>query len=361
MKKYNVSDINKNMGERLVMFQLMKYKNFDVDYVDYVGADLIAIDRENNKKYAISVKTKNHETDGHSCSLFKTKDAEHLRQFAESMSCGDTVIPIVAYVIVKLDNSVCTFFISLDDLDELREEGEIIKYSIKDSGYLFVYGNQSNPDNLSTDKGKEKNRELDKIIFERVLNEKRISHIVTTLNSMRLGDFESFSQTHSQLTQGMDNAQQGDFGENYITWRAKDFGLRAYLIKGEGVDVILQSIKDKEKRYAVSVKTFSKEIKDGYEFENTNVKHLEEYSAKWNMTPVVSLLFVVKTDNIKTVYNFNMKLEYIKVCALNEDIDWVNCCKGAKNTGGFRFKWDQEIIQKLKEDQNIVFTKIIIE
>lgn len=360
--KYNAQDITKHMGERLVMFQLMKYRNWEVDYVDYVGADLIAIDREKNQKYAISVKTKNHETDGHSCSLFKNKDAKKLREFAADMSDSNPMIPVVAYVIVKLDGTICTFLINLDDLDEMRNEGKMVKSG--NGGYLFIYGNQNHPNNVKTQKGRERNLKLDAENFEKVLNEQRISHIVTSLQSVRMDNnlYKSWNWNEYNLDEEMYSIQQGSFGERYIIWRARDYGMRAYAINTVGVDVVLQEIGNKNNKYAVSIKTFSKKIKDGYEFEAKNVEHLKEYSSKWRMTPLVSLVFIIYNgDKSRTIYNINMKLDYIERKAVDNNIRWIKCCKGKKNLGGYRFKWDKKLLEELKNDKDIVFTKMVIE
>ena len=360
MRNYNVNDITKAMGERLVIFWLMKYLNWDADYVDYVGADIIAIDRVNNKKYAISVKTKNHETDGHSCSLFTTNDAEHLREFASEISNGECpCIPVVAYVIVKLDRTMCMFLITLDDMEALKNEGEIIRDGKK--GYLFVYGNQHNPDKCTTEKGKAENRELDKVIFSKVLKEKRIYHVVEKLESISDGfipEKDNIENTHS-LKKEMYGNQQGDFGESLVVYNARKKGMRAFLIKGEGVDVILQKISDK-KIYAVSVKTFSKEFDDGYEFERSNVEKLREYSEKWGFTPLVSAIFVIRVGSTKEVFCYTMRLDYIAECA-KEKGGWIKECKGEKNAGGYRFVWNEEWLKKLKESKDILFDKIVIE
>ena len=55
-EKDNKTAITQNMGERLTMFHLYHYLGWDVEYVDYVGADIIALDRRKNKQYAVSVK-----------------------------------------------------------------------------------------------------------------------------------------------------------------------------------------------------------------------------------------------------------------------------------------------------------------
>lgn len=48
-EKDNKNQIAQHMGERLTMFHLYHYLGWDVEYVDYVGADIIAIDRLNKK------------------------------------------------------------------------------------------------------------------------------------------------------------------------------------------------------------------------------------------------------------------------------------------------------------------------
>lgn len=366
----NLSDITKNMGERLVMFQLMKYKKWDVDFVDYVGADLIALDKEKGVKYAISVKTKNHETDGHTCSLFTDKDAEYLREFAADMSDNNSVmIPLVAFVIIKLDGTICTFIVNLDDLDDLRNEGDIVKYSSKD-GYYLIYGSSSNPNNLRTERGRENYEINDKEKFGKVLFEKRISHIISHLTDINISEssydfFREWDTTNYTLTNEMRNKQQGDFGENYLTWRARDFNMRAFLVKSEGADIVLQNIKHKDKKYAVSVKTFTKTMNnDGYEFEKKNVIHLKNYAKKWGMTPIFSLIIIINENNIKKViYNINMTLEYLEKSANDNKINWINNCKGTNNSGGYRITWNDlnDLSENLNNNKEVLVTKMTIE
>lgn len=47
-----------DFGEQLVMFVLGQLKNCTVALIDHVGADVIAVDRNTNRKFAISVKTR---------------------------------------------------------------------------------------------------------------------------------------------------------------------------------------------------------------------------------------------------------------------------------------------------------------
>lgn len=44
-EKSNTEKITQNMGERMTMFFLHQYLGWEVEYVDYVGADLIALDK----------------------------------------------------------------------------------------------------------------------------------------------------------------------------------------------------------------------------------------------------------------------------------------------------------------------------
>lgn len=370
MKKENEIpvEITKTMGETLVMFQLSKYGGVEVNYVDSTGADLIAIDLEDQtRRYAISVKTRNHKSDGHSCSSFRFEDEVYLKKFAANMSYDKVkMVPIVAYVVIRLDGAVCTFFINLDDLVEMSKESKIIKVG-KNNNYLFVYGNQGNPSNCKSTKGKEKSISRDKAIFDTVLKENRIKHIVLPLtdNSVMIKDKSEFKKLYKDWDYSkdellskeyMENKHQGDFGEKYIVWRAKDYGLRAYHVNTVGVDVLLQDKEFKEKIYAISVKTFTKAKKNSYTFEIKNVDNLTQYAELWGFTPVVAMNFIIEKENKKILYNINMELSYFKKIAIKQNK------RNTEVVRGYRIKWNnEEELEKFKEDSSIIFTKMTIE
>lgn len=171
-------ELTQKMGTALLLFQLENYKDWDVEPSNDKHGFLIATNRNSSQKYAILVRTRNHEKDGHSCSSFTYEDAKKLRDFA-----GNNLIPMIAYVIVKADKTICTFLIKLDDLDAMQDESIIIKESEDKKHYLFVYGNQNHPSKVTTDSGKIKNLEHDHDIFEKVLKEERILHIVMSADS----------------------------------------------------------------------------------------------------------------------------------------------------------------------------------
>lgn len=359
MAKYNVADITKHMGERLVMFYLMKYLDWEVDYVDYVGADLIAIEKSTQHKFAISVKTKNHETDGHSCSLFTHGDARKLKEFASEISTDDEcVVPLVAFVIIKLDGTVCVFVANLKDLEEMAEENLI--FEKKENNYLFVYGNQNNPKNCKTEKGYNDNLKKDREIFENVLKERRITHIIDNPKDVYVGNlYGAWDWKEYCLEKEMHNAHQGDFGEQYIAWYAEKYGMRSFVVKTEGVDVVLQNKLTKE-MYAVSVKTFSKDQDAGYEFEKGNIDKLNDYATKWGMKPIVSLLFVVEEEEKTKVYNLNIPLTYLEECASDSNNKLINYCKGKNNYGGIRLKKHLEVFEKMSTDSKVRVSQIEI-
>ena len=80
-----------DFGEQLVMFIIGRLYEHRVAYVDHVGADLIATDKD-QKKYAISVKSRVFTTDGPQ-QPFDESQQDKLRDFADSFG----LIPAVAF------------------------------------------------------------------------------------------------------------------------------------------------------------------------------------------------------------------------------------------------------------------------
>ncbi len=107
-----------DFGEQLVMFLVGRVYEHRVAYVDHVGADIIATDKE-GKKYAISVKTRVFNTDGPQ-HPFEYNQQKKLRDFAESFD----LIPAIAFVCIdeiscEKDINIDTYIIELDDLVKL--------------------------------------------------------------------------------------------------------------------------------------------------------------------------------------------------------------------------------------------------
>lgn len=352
-KKININTITQNMGERLIAAQLTEYKNWEVEYVNYVGADLIALDKKTNRRYAISVKTRRHKNDSDSCSLFKDKDARKLREFSASFSReADVVIPIVAYVVVKKDGTLCSFIINLDDLDDMREERNngIVKYKLlhkkgtldahEEKNYLFTYGREQ---------------------LESIKKEKRICYIIRHLDSnninMKNEMYREWETKEFNLKDNFYNIQQGNFGENYILWLSKYYNMHSFLIQTEGVDIISVDRNSRNNQYAVSVKTFTKKPSKKkntirYTFEQKNVNKLREFCSvqRWNMVPIVSVNFVIedKFQGPRKIININTKLDYLEYLGTEKNSFIESSEKGIK------YILDIERIDELKKDTNLL-------
>lgn len=121
MKKQNDERLSKQLGdfgEQLVMFIIGRLYEHRVAYVDHVGADLIATDG-NQKKYAISVKSRVFTSDGPQ-QPFDEEQQTKLREFAESFG----LIPAVAFVCIDKINmyndiNIDVYIIELDDFVKL--------------------------------------------------------------------------------------------------------------------------------------------------------------------------------------------------------------------------------------------------
>lgn len=356
-RKVNINSITQNMGERLIAAQLSEYKGWEVEYVDYVGADLLALDPKTKNRYAISVKTRRHKKDGDSCSLFKDKDAKKLREFAASISRENNIaIPIVAYVVVKQDYSLCSFIINLDDLDAMREEqdNEIVKYKLlhkkgtldahEERDYQFTYGKEQ---------------------LRSIKADERICYIIRHLEpeniNMKNELYKEWDDKGLFLEKDYCDNQQGDFGENYVLWLSKYYNMYSFWVKTEGVDIISVDRSNRDKQYAVSVKTFTRKITKKtstirYTFEQKNIKKLRKFSdeSRWNMVPVVSVNFLIE-DKYRAplkIININATLDYLEYLGNKED----SIIKSS--AAGITFILDIAHIAEIKKDQNLLVKEI---
>ena len=110
-----------DFGEQLVMFIIGRLYEHRVAYVDHVGADLIATDKD-QKKYAISVKSRVFTTDGPQ-QPFDENQQDKLRDFADSFG----LIPTVAFVCIdKIKNdadfNIDVYIIELDDFIKMANK-----------------------------------------------------------------------------------------------------------------------------------------------------------------------------------------------------------------------------------------------
>lgn len=118
-----------DFGEQLVMFIIGRLYEHRVAYVDHVGADLIVTDK-NQKKYAISVKSRVFTTDGPQFE-FDNDQQTKLREFANSFE----LIPAVAFVCIDpidiyKDINIDVYIIELDDFVKLANNIKGVTHTV---------------------------------------------------------------------------------------------------------------------------------------------------------------------------------------------------------------------------------------
>lgn len=368
-RRYNNTAINKNFGEYLIMFQLMAYRGWDVENVDYVGADLIAIDTNATpkKRYAIQVKMRHFVTDGESNQSFTFDSEDKLRKFANSMSTEhDKMIPIVAFVNVNHDQSINTFLINLDDLSEMRRNDEIGEVAKKHhSGIYYPYGYSCNSKTHLYElmanpkvtcyryRPEFVNRPLDREIVD-----EKLDYIEEYALRFRA---KKPSEEHDKI-------QKGTFGEWYYMIKSVASGMHPFLIQSIGADILEVDPNHKDNTCAISVKTFSKKEDDSYNFEKSNADKLIAFCNKWGLQRKrVALQFLIYREKKDTdgknvneyylMYNFTMDLDYL----MNTENAYIKPSK-SKETGeinGYTINWAYDKksgIDRLKcilEDDNI--------
>lgn len=112
-----------DFGESLIMFLIGQIYEHKVAMVDHVGADIIATNRlegDENKTYAISVKTRCFKTDGPQFE-FNVDQQKKLEEFAADF---EKMIPTVAFVSIDkiepdIDVNIDVYIIELKDFREL--------------------------------------------------------------------------------------------------------------------------------------------------------------------------------------------------------------------------------------------------
>lgn len=343
-KHFNATEINKNMGERLVMHMLMTYWNWDVEIVDYIGADLIAIDNASREKYAISVKTRDLSRESQTNSHFKERDYKYLCEFSSDMSkvFRDEMIPLIAFVMLTKSGHMLLLLINAYDFNDMNKENKIVK------NYHFNVGDESIKQLFEDERVSYLDMEIKKPIEKRKLNRKA--------NSIGSG-----------LEQQNWKRQMGSFGEHYFAMKASANGLRAFVVNSIGADIILVDPKNEYKGYAVSVKTFTKEERDSYSFEQKNVNHLLQFAEKWNLVPIVALQFMIcKNTNDSEycsseyykMYSFTMSLKRMQQLdfaifspIFSQDDEY--------NELGIRFSWNySDALDILKNDPEVRFEEV---
>ena len=114
-----------DFGEQLVMTLLGRVAKYSVAYVDHEGADLIATDSENNeKRYAISVKSAQIGPNENETKVFKYVDQKKLCNFSKDFG----LIPAVAMLFIPKDFAfIDVYLITLDAFIKLSQKALGIK------------------------------------------------------------------------------------------------------------------------------------------------------------------------------------------------------------------------------------------
>jgi len=153
--------------------------------------------------------------------------------------------------------------------------------------------------------------------------------------------------------------QIGDFGEWFFMMKAVASELYPFLIKSIGVDILLFDSQKGDNGQAVSVKTFSKEEHDSYEFEFSNVDNLKDFSLKWDLEkePLVALQQMIYRDNggkkeYYKMYNFTIPLSYLE----NANQSYLH-----KSGAGYTLNWEYDNLLRIQNDENISFDMVIFD
>lgn len=368
----NQSGQNGTFGEHLVMFQLGIYKNMSIAHVDYVGADLIAINLDNpDEKIAISVKTRRiGKTESLSCSLFTDNDEKHLSAFSNDMKMQ----PMVAYVLsvqneANSDETVHTFIFTLDDLCRMKDDISIkyVNQFIKTKDNKKIYGTRFSfgPEHI-----------------EEILSNPEISHIQMDINAkincwgdnrnhVNIGENLAIE---AELQKDSWEKQFGNFGEFLTTWIFGPIkGWRTYHIDHIGADIIAFDKHDISIKYALSVKSKTKKTSfDGrsknmkkklppvfrYNFTKKDIDNLMEFSNTWNMVPMVTFIFFEinppELNETNKLHVFSMTLDYMeKSSKALEPITIPNFRYSAENS--ITFSCNESDLRQVKDNENIEY------
>ncbi len=374
IEKDNVSKIAQNFGERLTMFHLYHYLGWDVEYVDYVGADIMAIDRETKRRYAISVKTRkmNEKWEGdkvfpesRSFTLFRNKDAQYLREFANDMDME----PLVAFVVVfqrknktRGNNSAYLFLIGLDDLEDMRDKTSYVwtheekedKSGNVDVGFSLRFGDR------------------DEATLHALCEDERVTWFQMEINDHQIANSYNLNPkiTQQQLSSEHWSKQQGTFGEYLALWHlGKNHKIRGYHVDSVGADLVLidsDNPSDENEQYAVSVKTFTYDAKQpSYQFEKANETKLLQYAKKWgrigSMLPMICFNCIrygespIGEKRIEKIYMMAFLISHV------DELMKQGCKSYIYRTDKsdiITIKYDDEALEKIKKDPEIVFSEI---
>ena len=378
--RFNVTDINKEYGENLVKFILMAYRGWNVETADEVGVDLIAIDTNvyPKQRYAIQVKLRHFVSDGETNSDFTFDSEIKLRKFVDEISFPNAkFIPMVAYVNINRDQSVNVIMANLNDLSELRENGNVGINASHDGDIQTGYICNTNTKRKQLFNREEISYYRYSLTFtnrEHSLNiVKRSNHLETYEQYKELkrqskrkeNDEDSNELENKTELKAHDKYLKGNYGEWCYMLRSWTRGNKPILVRSVGVDVL--EIRDSG-MVAVSVKTFSKEQEDIYTFEQTNIDNMNTFCEKWDIANKKVVLQFLIYDNkkgdgkkYKSMYVFEMDLDYLtkKRC----EYLYYTTKKDAKNPG-YTLNWKTDTnaginrLDLIKKDPNIIFKEI---
>ena len=361
--RYNEDYIKGKFGEYLVMYQLMVYRGWDVEYVDYFGADLIAIDTSvcPKKKYAIQVKLRHFYKDGQTNSDFDFNAEKKLRLFCQKFgSENEPLIPLVAYVNINHDQSINTFIINVNDLADIRCEIEQSYGGSSEYGIGTAHSNNKNRGYICNS-AKGLNNLLDdpRITYYRLTN---FEAKQMPLDNLGIGKDCSYldnekNDLNEENSVNHGNNQIGDFGEWFFMMKAVATEFRPFLVKSVGADIIMFDTTKDNMGQAISIKTFSKKEHDKYEFEYSNVDKLKEFSSKWGLEPKVVFQQMIYRHNGEKkeyykMYNFMMSLSYLE----NANQEYLY-----KSSHGYTINWANDNLLKIQNDSNIDFDMVVFD
>lgn len=338
---FNSKEINKNMGERLVMHLLMTYYDWNVFYVDYVGADLLAIDlkKEHSQRYAISVKMRDITRESQSVTSFNFNDYENLCAFANSVqkTYEPCVIPLLAYVILTKSGHLYILFINAHDFNDMRNEG-IVK-DAQAGGY-------------SLNVGTEKVEELGITYIQRILQDDRVAYFDLEMNNIKIKPTFDYNKKHEYENKFLmkDNWRNelGKLGESFVSFLSNARGRHSFWVNSEGIDHMMVDANDSNKQYGVSVK--SAIAKDSFRFEAKDVINLEKVARDWNITPEIAIIAIGKNrrNEIETMYCFWIDFEQLKQYGLDTyGQDFIRFGQ-SKGNNAYILNWGGENLDKIK-------------
>lgn len=351
--RYNESTINGDMGEYLVQHQLMTYYHWDVERVDYIGADLIAVDvqSEKNQRYAISVKTRDLRWESDTFSSFKYEDKEKLLAFASDFRNSlfdEEMIGLVAIVAVlppkkedfdketktfvterreeRYMGDIYTLLLNVEDIDDLISE-------LFDKAKEYVVKRKDNRKTWTFNLNKD-------TLFNYIRESKYVNYFRMPLLWKNQYEYKNKATNERVLNNEHYSKIEQDFLTSHYVWKKQLCGVRAFSVKGEGVNVI-EINKSSNNSYATLVKhpdlkgythkdKFSRkrlfkkdelrrlrQEKGVYKITHEEIELLETFAQKWKMIPKIVLYIVVEHNDEHQVYNMEYSLREFRELSSN--------------------------------------------